>query len=280
MGTATNKNPKSGKALLFAAALLSGALASSSAFAGQTFNVDGIEFGLNSNFIANTIWENTVTAAGQTLTGIGKVDHIDALACGGTCWQNGDNGRELTFQFSYFVEREGVIGGNQAEALFSGGTITFYSDHSPDLDNTTTGLTLAHATDGDVWLTLTGADAGVACNSLCFNGSGAVVTLASSFFIGTGLADVSSGQGHGFLDVTGGDAGSFFNTNSFFGGSDIDLGSSFHNNQITPGNFPLAGTAELNTLVNPVPEPGSLLLLGTGLLSLAGSRFRKRRPRA
>jgi len=241
--------------------------------------VDGIGFGKNSNLISNTIWENTVLAPGDTLTGIGRVDTIDSVSCGGLCWQNGVNGRELTFDFSYTVEKIGFISPGIAQALFSGGIINFYSDNSPDLNDTPADLTVANATDGNLWLSLAGGTTGDACDASCFNGAGAVVTLNSLFFTSGGLGDVSAGTGHGFLNVTGGPAGGFFDTNTFFAGNDIDLSSSFHQNLTTPGNFPLAGTAALQTFV--VPEPGSLLLLATGLLSLAGAGLgRKLRVRA
>src|SRR5690348_8926802 len=96
------------KAVMFAGALLGGALMSSAASAGPVFTVDGIGFGINNNLITNTIWENTVTAAGQTLTGIGTVEAIKSASCGGNCWQYGDNGRELTFTFSYTVQQVAI----------------------------------------------------------------------------------------------------------------------------------------------------------------------------
>jgi len=282
MGTAENKKTTSGRALWFAATLLGGALVSSAASASPVFTFDGIGFGTNSNLISNTIWENTVLAPGATLTGIGRVDTIDSVSCGGLCWTTGTNGHELTFEFSYTVEKIGFLSGSSgpAQALFSGGIINFYSDGSPDLTDTPGGLTHANAVDGNLWLSLVGGPTGDPCDATCFNGAGAVVTLNSLFLTTGGLGAVSSGTGHGFLNVSGGPVGSFFDTNTFPLGNDIDLSSSFHNNLTTPNNFPLAGTAALQTDVRPVPEPDSLLLFGTGLASLAAAGFGRKRRRS
>jgi hypothetical protein len=97
------------------------------------------------------------------------------------------------------------------------------------------------------------------------------------------------------LDVVGGDAASIFDTNGFtnaFSGALADF--RFIGNatrlQASNGSCPLhvdfcvQGSDNLvNNQPRSVPEPESILLFGTGLLSLAGTalgRLRRRRSRA
>src|SRR5262245_21745500 len=97
--------------------LMAGSFAAATALAvapasAAPITVDGVTFGTGSNLQTTTIWENTVLAPGDILTGIGRVDVISSpTGCGGICWQNGNNSVELTFTFSYVLEQLSFFAG-------------------------------------------------------------------------------------------------------------------------------------------------------------------------
>jgi hypothetical protein len=273
-------------AILGAAAIASMALVGTSSASATT--IDGISFLNGAQFDTTTVYENQVTAAGQTLTGIGQVNQITAVGCnahpGNICWQNGDNGYELTFTFSYTLEAISLINPTTAQALFSGGMINFYADSTPDFtpsggaDQVTD---FANASNGDLWLALLGGATGDTCNIgavICMDGVGTPVTLNSTFPSSGALGVDGTGAGHGFLDVNllmsgGGLAGLAYDQNSQALGHDITLDTSFSN--VNPTDFPISGSATLKANTH-LPEAGTLSLLGAGLMLLGFGAWRRK----
>jgi len=253
----------------------------------SAISVGGIDFPAGAVFKATNIFENVVTAEGQVLDGIGFVNNISTAGSPPLTWQNGDNGRELTFRFSgYTVEKIIPTSPVSSRILFSGGIINFYSDGAQDFSansgNQAADVTSATNTDlSGAWLNLVGADTHTfTCDVAagCSSGIGTTITLDSTIFFSGDLGTVVSGTGIGFLDVAGGLAGTNFDTNNQPSGQDILLTSSFGGDQSGTTDFPITGTADLRSTA--IPEPGTLALFGFGLLGLGFAARRRRRKLA
>jgi hypothetical protein len=253
------------KTALIGSAVAGALLLSSQAFAAPV-TVDGIQFQPGQIIQIGSIYENTVTAPGQSLSGFGRIDEINGNRsfCAG-----GSGACELTFTFSGYTAQNVT----STTVDFSGGAVNFYADTSPNFDGN--GGSMAAAGDGSLFLSTKG-------HTYLDTGSGRTGTLLAG---GTNLdTNQPQGQGLGQLDVTGGDAAQYFNTNQindFMGGNaDLVLDSSFATVACPPNGEPVCGSGDVHNTPGmgptPVPEPGELGLMGLGLLGL-GFLFKRRR---
>jgi hypothetical protein len=264
-----NMNVKVKVKCIVAAAALSGLAGTSTA---QQFNIGGLTLEGGPIFEVASIYENVVTAVGQTLRGFGEVTQINGVQIGDLC-----AGCELTFRFDNYD----VTSLTPESITFGGGVINFYlgfganNDFNP-LASAGSAVDLAAATNGTLFLSL----------------AGHAIDAAGNTFSGTGInigGVNAAGSGAGLADVTGGLAAMHFDTNSVassFGGmADVQLGSSFSNvfqphpeecGGAATGPACLTGSADFRGVVNPIPEPSTyaLMLAGLGVMGFIARRRR------
>ena len=224
-------------------ALAIGAAAVGSASA-ALINVGGIQWDPDAvnDFLVTGNFDQIFTPnnqlPGSVTSGFGSVQSINGSLAYCTLGPN----CKLTFVFDNYT----IIAGPGFPVAFSGGTIKLYVDNDAALDNS-----IAGASDGALWLDLAG-------NGTLLGGASLVVSNPFPF---------TAAQGQGFLDVVGGPAGPLFDTNTLFGADFLFTTTDPLNNNTFGGSFTISGDS--------VPEPGSLALVGAGLLGLVGLRRRK-----
>jgi len=266
------------------------------------------------NTIHFTNWETKVTAAGDELVGLIRIDQIFNTATGNTIFSNSAQEEIVGYFKGLILKAPGFVPAPGSPFAFTGGELFLYRDSTPNFNpsfDPTVGSGPGNlgtespfvtniapeaagpfqapiaggvgngVTDGALWAHIV-FDPGLNIADPTATLSGSIrATLPSDDGFGSPAVQ---GDGQSFLSIDAGEVFNVYNTNGFNGGlSDFRLDNTFF---ITNGVAPIGPFVYDNTTNgwdthsdDPVkgilPEPMTIGLIGMGLLGLGVARRRK-----